>query len=209
MSVIYQIVMRTGPNPGATYQLVGSQTTLGRDGSNTISINDAEVSRHHARMTLQGGKIVLEDLGSTNGTLVNGNRIAAPHVLRNGEIISFGDDISFVFESKNFDPDATVVSSAASLSSSPPPVVTRQPVRPRPQAVAPPPPPAQPPAGQASAKAVPATPPPASANPNSRKTLPIALAVGALIFLCACGGFFWWVDATYRWCTFFPFIAGC
>ncbi len=88
MSVRYQLVMRSGPNPGATYSLDTVQTTLGRDASNTISINDAEVSRHHARMTLQGGKIVLEDTGSTNGTSVNGNRISGPHVLKTGEMVS-------------------------------------------------------------------------------------------------------------------------
>ena len=201
MSVRYQLVMRSGPNPGATYPLDVSQTSIGRDGSNTISINDAEVSRHHARMTLQGGKIVLEDLGSTNGTSVNGNRISGPHVLRPGEMVSFGDDIVFVFEAENFDPDATVISSAAVPSQSKPAAAPRQQPAPPPQA------PPQAYAGQVPADP-PSTPPPASAQPG-RKTLPIVLAVSALILLCSCGAFFWWVDATYRWCTFFPFIAGC
>ena len=35
------------------------------------------------------------------------------------------------------------------------------------------------------------------------------LGVAALLALCMCGGFFWWVDATYRWCVFFPFLSGC
>ena len=201
MSVRYQLVMRSGPNPGATYPLDVSQTSIGRDGSNTISINDAEVSRHHARMTLQGGKIVLEDLGSTNGTSVNGNRISGPHVLRPGEMVSFGDDIVFVFEAENFDPDATVISSAAVPSQSQPAAAPRQ------QPAHPPQVPPQAYAGQVPADP-PSTPPPASAQPG-RKTLPIVLAVSALILLCSCGAFFWWVDATYRWCTFFPFIAGC
>jgi hypothetical protein len=29
------------------------------------------------------------------------------------------------------------------------------------------------------------------------------------MFLCMCGIFFWWVDATFRWCVFFPFLNGC
>lgn len=205
MSVRYRLVMRTGPNPDATYALEASQTTLGRDGTNSISINDAEISRHHARLTMQGGKIVLEDLGSTNGTSVNGNRISGPHVLKSGEMIGLGEDIAFLFEAESFDPDATVVSSAAPIHSQPQPAAAprQQPVYPPPQASPP-----QAYAGQVPADPVPATPPPTGAKPK-RKTLPIVLAVSALVLLCSCGAFFWWVDATYRWCTFFPFIAGC
>ena len=206
MSVRYQLVMRAGPNPGATYALEASQTTIGRDGSNSISINDAEVSRHHARMTLQGGKVVLEDLGSTNGTSVNGNRLSGAHVLKAGEMVGFGEDIVFVFEAESFDPDATVVSSAVQPNSQPQPaaVPRQEPVPPPMQA-----PPPQAYAGQVPADPIPATPPPASVQPGGRKALPIVLAVSALVLLCSCGAFFWWVDATYRWCTFFPFIAGC
>ncbi len=199
MSVRYQLVMRSGPNPGATYSLDAAQTTLGRDASNTISINDAEVSRHHARMTLQGGKIVLEDTGSTNGTSVNGNRISGPHVLKTGEMVSFGEDIVFVFEAISFDPDATVLSSAA-----PQPAAA-----PRQQPVAPSSAPPQAYAGHVPADPVPVAPPPVSAVPGKRTALPVVIGVSALLILCSCGAFFWWVDATYRWCTFFPFIAGC
>lgn len=196
MSTRYQLVMRSGPNPGATYALDADQITIGRDPTNTITINDPEISRHHARMNAQGGKIVLEDNGSTNGTAVNGNRIAGPHVLKPGEMIAFGDDISFVFEALSFDPDATVVSS-------PQPSVA-----PRQQPVAAPPPPKQPYVGQVPADPVP-SPPPTDSQSGSRATLPIVVGVGVLAFICVCGGFFWWIDATYRWCTFFPFIAGC
>lgn len=200
MSVRYQLVMRSGPNPGATYPLDVSQTSIGRDGSNTISINDAEVSRHHARMTLQGGKIVLEDLGSTNGTSVNGNRISGPHVLRPGEMVSFGDDIVFVFEAENFDPDATVISSAAVPSQSQPAAAPRQQPAPPPQA------PPQAYAGQVPADPVPATPPPASAQPEKRNALPLVIGIGALVIICACIIFFVWVDAAEMWCRVFPFI---
>lgn len=40
-------------------------------------------------------------------------------------------------------------------------------------------------------------------------TTPVLISIGVLLFLCICSGFFWWVDATYRWCTFFPFVSGC
>ena len=191
----YQLVMRNGPNPGATYSLDAEQTTIGRDPGNTIPVNDPEISRYHVRMTAQGGKIVLEDNGSTNGTSINGNRISGPHVLKSGEMISLGEDIVFMFEALSFDPDATLVSSSPSAA-------------PRQQPVAPPPTPPQAYAGQVPADPVPVAPP-ADSQVGKRNAIPIAVGIGALVFICACGGFFWIVDYTSSWCNIFPFIAGC
>ncbi|HIE24564.1 MAG TPA: FHA domain-containing protein [Anaerolineales bacterium] len=195
MSVRYQLVMRNGPNPGATYALDGEVMTVGRDPSNTIAINDPEISRQHARMMLQGGKIVIEDNGSTNGTAINGRRISGPHVLKTGEMIAFGEDIVFMFEALNFDPDATVLS-----SSSHPSAVPRQ-------APVPPPPPKQAYVGQVPADPVPAAPP-SSSQSGSRRTIPLVVGAGALACICACGGFLLWVDAANKWCDFFPFLFG-
>ncbi|MBT3189965.1 MAG: FHA domain-containing protein [Anaerolineae bacterium] len=196
MSARYQLVMRNGPNPGAIYALDADLMTIGRDPSNTIPVNDPEISRQHARMSAQGGKIVIEDNGSTNGTSINGRRISGPHVLKSGEMISFGEDIVFMFEALNFDPDATIASSSSPAAA------------PRQQPVTPPPPPPHAYAGQVPAGPAPVAPPPASQT-EKRTALPVVLGVGVLAVICACGGFFWWVDATYRWCTFFPFVAGC
>src|SRR3989337_3090700 len=109
----FQFVMRSGPTPGVTFRLEGDQLTIGRDSSNGVAIDDAEVSRRHARLTFQGGKFVLEDLGSTNGTFVNGQRLAGPRVLKAGEVVSFGEQIVLVFEVVSIDPGATVISPRA------------------------------------------------------------------------------------------------
>ena len=106
----YQLTMRSGPNPGTVYALEGEQLSIGRDSSNEIPVNDAEVSRRHARLTFQGGKFVLDDMGSTNGTFVNGQRLTGPRVLKSGEVISLGEQIVFVYEAVDSDPGATVVS---------------------------------------------------------------------------------------------------
>jgi len=71
-----------------------------------------------------------------------------------------------------------------------------------------------PPAPVDYAGSVPAGPVPAPVVTSERRVtvsnpLPIAIGVAALLFLCMCGGFFWWVDATFRWCVFFPFLSGC
>lgn len=106
----FQFVMRSGPTPGVTFPLEGEQLIIGRDPSNGVAINDAEISRKHSRLTFQGGKYVLEDLGSTNGTFVNGQRLAGPVVLKPGDVISLGEQIVLMYDAiKNQDPGATVV----------------------------------------------------------------------------------------------------
>ena len=74
-SQTYQLVMQKGPNPGKIFELVQEELTIGRDITNRIVINDPEVSRKHARLVLQSGSYVIEDLGSTNGTFLDDKRI--------------------------------------------------------------------------------------------------------------------------------------
>ena len=66
---------------------------IGRAPSSDIVIDEPVVSAAHARFTLQGPALVLEDLGSTNGTLVNGHPIGQPVTLRDGDEIQIGDAI--------------------------------------------------------------------------------------------------------------------
>ena len=64
---------------------------VGRLQSSDIVINEPFVSSTHARFTLQGPALVLEDLNSTNGTLVNGRAIIDPVTLRDGDEVQVGD----------------------------------------------------------------------------------------------------------------------
>jgi hypothetical protein len=111
-SQTFQLVMRSGPNPGKIFELVQDELTIGRDIGNRIVINDPEVSRKHARLTMQSGGFVIEDLGSTNGTFVNSQRLIGPHMLQPGETVLLGEKISLEYEILGFDPNATLVSSA-------------------------------------------------------------------------------------------------
>lgn len=185
----FQFVMRSGPTPGVTFLLEGSQLTIGRDASNGVAINDAEVSRKHSQLSFQGGKYVLEDLGSTNGTFVNGQRLSGPVVLKPGDVVSLGEQIVLMYDSINIDPGATMASPRKSARVDPPRVA--QPViSSAPPAYAPPP--------IASSYS--------SAPAKKTNLLPIFIGVGVFLFVCMCAGFFLWVDATYRWCTFFSFL---
>lgn len=64
---------------------------VGRSQSSDIVINEPFVSSTHARFMLQGPALVLEDLNSTNGTLVNGRAIIDPVTLRDGDEVQVGD----------------------------------------------------------------------------------------------------------------------
>ncbi len=104
----YQLVMKSGPTPGKVFDLNLPDLTIGREAGNAIVINDAEISRRHARLHLEGGGYILEDLGSTNGCFVNGQRLMGPHVLRPGELIMCGENVGLVYEIVNADADATI-----------------------------------------------------------------------------------------------------
>lgn len=203
----FQLVMHSGPTPGKTFPMEGDVLTIGREASNAIAINDAEVSRKHAQLVFQGGKYIITDLGSTNGTFVNGQRLTGQHVLQPGEIISLGEQISLLYEVvAQVDPNATMISSAARVSVPPAPAQAPQP-KPQPQY--------QPqPQAQQYAGSIPASPEPEAAYippPPAKKGLPIPLIIVAIVLLClicSCAGFFWYVDSNVLWCDFFPFLFG-
>ena len=64
--------------------------TLGRSSQNDITISDASLSRFHARISRKDGTLTLEDLGSLNGTTLNGLRIAVPHPLQEDDELQLG-----------------------------------------------------------------------------------------------------------------------
>jgi len=77
------------PPIGAEFPL-SAAVTIGRNDENAISLDDRYVSGSHALILLREGRRVLVDRGSTNGTLVNGNRVDAEVELSEGDRISVG-----------------------------------------------------------------------------------------------------------------------
>lgn len=192
----FQLVMRSGPTPGAVYPLEGDQLTIGRDSTNGVAINDPEVSRRHARLTFQGGKYVLEDLGSTNGSFVNGQRLSGPHVLKAGDVVAFGEQIVLMYDAVNIDPGATIASPRNAVRMAPMPSPVQAPVAA--------PPPAQNYAGQVPGAYVP---------PQKKNNMVLILIIiGVLILICLCVALLIYIDADptgARWCTILPFLSAC
>jgi diguanylate cyclase (GGDEF)-like protein len=83
------LVVIAGPSFGEMYKLRGDRVVLGRGDKTDVRIVDDGVSREHAAIAREGGKIVLLDLGSTNGTFCNGVRVPRQE-LTDGDKISIG-----------------------------------------------------------------------------------------------------------------------
>ncbi|MFV1983612.1 MAG: FHA domain-containing protein [Thiohalomonadales bacterium] len=77
------------PQPDLTLRLIPGIITLGRAKDNKIKINEERVSKHHARIFTYFQASYIEDLGSTNGTFVNGKRIGT-HILHPGDEVLLG-----------------------------------------------------------------------------------------------------------------------
>ncbi len=78
-----------GPYAGQVFPLHGFEVTLGRGAENDIVIKDEMVSSRHARITIRRDMVIIDDLDSTNGTIVNGVRVDS-HILKPGDRILLG-----------------------------------------------------------------------------------------------------------------------
>lgn len=189
----FRMIVRTGPNPGTKYDLTKEVSLLGRDVSNEIILGDSEISRQHSRLTRTPGGYVLEDLGSTNGTFVNGERLMAPRVLNPGDLIALGENVTLTFDTATPEAAATVASTAAQPREIP--------AAPTPAA----PPPAIP------FPATPAGAPPPTPGEKKRRSPWMLAGIGCFVLILACGGVGWFMDAFYpdilyaplRWLGFY------
>jgi pSer/pThr/pTyr-binding forkhead associated (FHA) protein len=78
--------------PGTRHQLSTGRNVIGRGTDADIRLPDTGVSRKHVDIVLEGGVATAEDLGSTNGTLVNGRRISR-QPLSDGDVIRIGHSV--------------------------------------------------------------------------------------------------------------------
>jgi hypothetical protein len=77
----YLVVIAHG-EPIGRHEVGPDPLTVGRDAGRGIVVPDGKVSRLHLQVALVGGEVVVEDLGSSNGTFLDGQRLSAPTVLR-------------------------------------------------------------------------------------------------------------------------------
>lgn len=95
-SSLPRLEVSSGPQRGLVFDLVRERMVVGRAGQGhswDITLQDRGVSRPHAEILKQNDGFVLKDLGSANGTLVNGATLTDPHPLTEGDAITFGEAV--------------------------------------------------------------------------------------------------------------------
>ncbi|HVV77552.1 MAG TPA: FHA domain-containing protein [Mycobacteriales bacterium] len=85
-----RVVVVDGPLTGTSVALSSLPVTIGRADDSTIAINDDYVSSNHARLVPNGSVWLLEDLGSTNGTMLDAAKVTAPTEVHAGSQIRIG-----------------------------------------------------------------------------------------------------------------------
>ena len=85
-----EVIVATGHRPGAAYD-VHDGVTLGRSDGSDIRIEDPYASSAHARIFPRGDGMYIEDMGSTNGTFLNGRQLRRPEALKAADRVRIGD----------------------------------------------------------------------------------------------------------------------
>ena len=85
-----QLIVVQGKPEGKTIPLVGPIFRVGRNETCHLRPQSEQVSREHAEIAIGEQSVVVRDLGSRNGTFVNGKPITEPHALKNGELLQIG-----------------------------------------------------------------------------------------------------------------------
>jgi pSer/pThr/pTyr-binding forkhead associated (FHA) protein len=177
-----KLTITEGPLAGEPLEVEG-EVVVGREGVDIV-IDDPEISRRHAAFRRRENDIELEDLGSLNGTYVNGSKLQAAVRLSPGDVIRLGKtSISVAADPEtarqgaqptSLSPSADVTRAASPAPPEPaapappapePPVAAPPRPPPEPPVAAPPPPPPEPPAAPPPPPAPPAAPAPVPAAP--------------------------------------------
>ena len=176
------LVVERGPVSSLRFALKQDQVTIGRSAGNELVLADAEVSRRHARVVRRADGYAVEDIGSTNGTFVNGQRISHLTLLQDGDTIDLGDTVRLRFVSSPGAPPAppepsVAISERPTEMLAPPPGTAGYDAQPRPAAA-------------------PAAYPPPLYNEPPRRGRALLIGCGLLVaFLLVCAGTFLILDA--------------
>jgi hypothetical protein len=92
-SVPHQLVVREPPAQKGEKHPLTDELTVGRAAGCHITVDDTYVSQLHARVFQRNGQLMVEDLGSTNGTYLNGTKVSGPMVMRRGDKLKVGNTV--------------------------------------------------------------------------------------------------------------------
>jgi serine phosphatase RsbU (regulator of sigma subunit) len=89
----HYLVVLEGTSPGKRLEIGSDPITIGRAVGRTLVVEDGDVSRSHARVSLVNGAVIVEDLQSTNGTYVDAARITGAAILKDGSTLRLGGQV--------------------------------------------------------------------------------------------------------------------
>lgn len=110
------LVFLHGPQAGNRFTLSGDEMTIGRRSTNDVVLKDPQVSRVHAVVMRRGGALIIEDLGSHNGTYINGERISGPRQLHHGDSVTIGESKGTVEDPMRAGEESTAVAAASDFA---------------------------------------------------------------------------------------------
>jgi len=112
----FKLILKDSTTSPKEYKLTRPELIIGRDPNVDLSIPSPAVSRRHARLTREGEGYFLEDLGSSNGTFLNDERLLERRLLKSGDRVRLGQAITLTYEAPT-DFQATMVSKAPAMPS--------------------------------------------------------------------------------------------
>ena len=115
------LLIRTGPGQFMRRPIEGDRTELGRDPDCHLVVTDRSASRHHATLLRRDGQLVLQDLQSRAGTMLNGARLTGPVALQDGDWIGVGGCLLLVRQGEPDEKDEQVLEEIAAKTSDPAP----------------------------------------------------------------------------------------
>ncbi|HID64584.1 MAG TPA: FHA domain-containing protein [Anaerolineae bacterium] len=91
------LILREGQGMGTRWMIDRDNVIIGREEDCDIVLPSRQVSRNHARIRRSGGRHILEDLGSKNGTFVNGRQLTEPYTLQDGDEVQIALSFKLFF----------------------------------------------------------------------------------------------------------------
>lgn len=108
MTAKLSIIFQTDPLKGLDMALNKERISIGRDPNNDIVIDHIEVSRKHALIEIKGGQVTITDVGSLNGTFVDGAQITGATVILPGQFIEVSEAVRFVLTEQDSQAESTI-----------------------------------------------------------------------------------------------------
>ena len=104
----HKLILNQGTASFPEFELTRPEIIIGRDSNVDVVISSPVVSHRHARLKQEGEEYVLEDLGSSNGTYLNGQRLVGRRPLKSGDQVRLGASITLTYETTLSSPETVV-----------------------------------------------------------------------------------------------------